>query len=244
MMKKVLWMVLAGLLLLVAVSVAQAQFTTIYGNGYYNYPVYVNNGYYQQPYYYPTYYPKYEYKEREVLVPVLQPLPFFIDPRISYLHNGGNYIQVPLTTQTPGGVKQATAQPKVEPKAEVEVKQDSEKKVDIDDLINRIEERVKERQKSQQPTEDAPPPVPGFQAKIVPVKTAGGILSRSCYSCHNAKIQKGDVEIFAGPSRFTQALDHAAIIDAIAGGRMPPADSKKPRVTAEELAQIKREWGF
>jgi len=211
--------ILPALALLTLPAAAAAQCRTVY-------PTYT----YQQPTYYsaPTYYqaPKtYEtIKVTEVIVPILQPLPVFVDPRISYLHNGSNVIFAPQ-----------------QPVQQVQQPVQQEKQPDIDELIDRIERRVRERSGERNPEPDGPPPVPGVRAAA---DTPLTILKASCYGCHSGARPRGDFLIFSGADILSPRLDRAAVVDAIKEGRMPPPDSNKPRVTPEKLLVLRRSWGL
>lgn len=224
---------------------ARAQTCTVYGQ-----PTY--SPYYGAPVYNPStyYYPQYQHKVYETIVPILQPLPFFIDPRISYLHNGGNYIQVPFQLQTQLQVQAAAqaqpqAQAQTQPQTQAPATQaQRQPPTDIDALIDQIEKRAAERNRVRPSEEDGPPPVPGRRvSRATLASSASAILKRSCASCHNDKKQQGDVQIFHGAA-LARNLDRQAVLDAIQEGRMPPENSKKHRVSVDELQQIKREWGL
>lgn len=195
---------------------------------------------YHAPYVAPVHHAPYEEKIKiqEILVPILQPYPYFIEPRISYLHNGGNYVNIPLR---PVNAVQPLAP---EPKSSAGVSE-----VDLDNLINKIEQRVRERQNQQVSEPDGPPPVPGF-TKITPPtavrRTAFTVLQR-CAGCHTGEKSKGDVVIFSVPGVLSSTLDRAAILDAVRAqdgqpARMPPA----PRLALplSDVQLLEREWGW
>lgn len=168
-------------------------------------------------------------KVKELIVPILQPLPFFVDPRISYVYTGGNYIAVP---QVPVGQAPPVAHP---PQPQAQTPPAGNGDVNIDALIDRIEQRVRERQGQQAPEPSSgPPPVPGFQKQGR--KSPEAIVQAHCASCHTGPSSKGGFVIFDAPGQFSASFDSAAAVDAIKDGRMPPAN--KPRLSNEDFRTI------
>lgn len=170
-----------------------------------------------------------EVRVREVLIPVLQPLPFFADPRISYSYGLGSYVQAPLGAaviqQPQAPVMQQQQAPQVQAK-----KPTSE----IDALIDQIEQRVRERQSSQAAAPSGPPQVPGFQRTSV--------IAARCASCHTGDTAKGQFKIFTSPGVWNPEFDPRAAWDAISSRRMPPREH--PPLSAVDFAAAADELGF
>lgn len=59
----------------------------------------------------PVYQDYHKVEVKEVVVPILQPFPFFIDPRISYTYNSGTYVGVPLVPSMPASLPAAHPTP-------------------------------------------------------------------------------------------------------------------------------------
>jgi hypothetical protein len=221
-----------GMLLLTGPG--QADDCRVIGQPIFSQPTYGTPVYSQPIYSAPTYE---TIRYREVLVPVLQPLPVFVDPRISYVYNGGNYVQVPLVpgpNPGPNGMTPAAqASPPAKPPGDT----------DLDALIDRIEKRVRERNQSELPSEpEGPPVVPGFKRPPQQApRTSLQILTTRCASCHTGERSKGDFVIFDRPGVLSASFDHNLAWDAINTDRMP---YKRPALSAADKAVLRREWGI
>ncbi|MEM8955064.1 MAG: DUF1592 domain-containing protein [Verrucomicrobiota bacterium] len=83
---------------------------------------------------------------------------------------------------------------------------------------------------------------------VVRAKDAGGagtfeliddFLAAHCFDCHDADVQKGDLDLTSLAHDFSKPADHFAwgmVLDRVASGEMPP--KKKPRPEAEELKAV------
>lgn len=169
-----------------------------------------------------------EVRVREVLVPILQPLAFFADPRISYHYGIGSYVPA-LQAAVP-------QQPAVQHQpAQQAAKTDNE----IDSLIDRIEKRVQERNRfqNQQQEPEGPPPVPGANQLA-----ARSIITERCAECHTGQAAKGGFQLFSAPGVPSNTADVETAWDAIRGGRMPPR-SRQP-LSPTEKQQAASELGI
>lgn len=200
---------------------------------------------YSQPYYAPTYYNNVVTTYKEVLVPLFQPYPVFVDPRISYHYSSGNYLGVALAPSIPGVVG-VPAQPVQQQPMPAKAAPAAGADLDLDGLIDKIEKRIRERNSQQVYEPDGPPAVPGgvslYQPKQIASRTFLHVLQSNCAMCHTGAKSKGDTVIFESPGKLSPAADMQAIWDAINEDRMPPKE--KPRVKAADKQIVRRDLGF
>src|SRR5487761_507701 len=93
--------------------------------------------------------------------------------------------------------------------------------------------------------EDSAPPPVSYSEQIKP------LLSGRCYACHgsDAAQRKADLELHVRDKAVREAIvpgkaAESPLVERITSQdpelRMPPPDSKKPPLTAEEIALVKR----
>lgn len=180
---------------------------------------------------------------REVIVPILAPLPVLIDPRISYHYTGTNAVAIPglpAAFQLPQQPQAFQAQqPPPQQLAAAANGEPSES--DLDRLIDRIEKRVRLRTEGKVDEPAGPPSVPGF-TQGAPARSWVNVLQTHCAACHTGKAAKGAFVVFDEPGRIGRGFDASAAWDAISGGRMPPKG--RPGLPAADDAILRRDWGI
>jgi hypothetical protein len=201
---------------------------------------------------YPTYYPPapvvYHEPVREVVVkevvkevPVLTPVFAFVDPRISYIHTGGNYVPVPQAV--PGQPQAVSGQAPAAAAGQLSISQQ-----DLERLADLVVKRIEARGGTISYSKDAPPPVPGDRTTNtslspgeLPIEQrAAQILYDRCSRCHTGDAAKGQMKLFDSATQLAD-FDPDKVWDAVRGDRMPP--DPHPKVPAEEKRVLGQAFG-